>query len=708
MALGTSLPEILLSIIEIVGHNFEVHKLGPNIIVGSAAFNLLIITSLCTLSLKPNESKRIYNLEVFLVIGTFSFISYLWLMFIIDIISPSIIELWEASVTFMLFPIFILFAYAIDKRWYSINKHHKYEIDVVKLEDQNQPMYNKNEMDEDNLLAFLKNASKFPDVTELDVAKLAAVKIMDSTYSSSIRYRIREARRLSGRTKRHSMLDGRLRQLYDVLMLNESNVVTNTLSSISADEKCAVVEFCSHHIAIRENIGKYPVKIWRHGNLKTKCTVRIHSLDGTAKEGEDYIKVNEIINFKENEEKKQIFIEIIDDDKWEPDENFFLKLSLVRQKKFNVKIGSLSVMEVTIIDNDEPGIISFAKRGLFINEYVDFVEVPITRTHGSDGVVNVKWKITDRSAILGKYFVGSHGEIEFKDKEVVKVLIIKLINKMFMEKGEFFEVELFDISGGAEIGNFNKITITISRDIDLTMDRLVILTNNHINEIGLNRQTWLEQIKSAMTVNEGDLENATTFTYMLHFLSFFWKVLFSFIPPATIYHGWLRFFISLVLIGIMVTITDDLATILGCLIGLDDVITAITIVALGMSLPDILGACIVTQVEENADEAMIHIAGSITIKVLMGVGLPWFIAALHHYFNNSNFLILTNEIDINVFVYCTVAILAIAVLIIRRNVKFFGRAELGGPQNGRLLTAFIFITLWLIYILITSFKCTFR
>lgn len=50
-----------------------------------------------------------------------------------------------------------------------------------------------------------------------------------------------------------------------------------------------------------------------------------------------------------------------------------------------------------------------------------------------------------------------------------------------------------------------------------------------------------------------------------------------------------------------------------------------------MSLPDILGACMVTRAETHADEAMIHIAGSIAVKVLMGVGLPWFIAALYHY-----------------------------------------------------------------------------
>lgn len=112
-------------------------------------------------------------------------------------------------------------------------------------------------------------------------------------------------------------------------------------------------------------------------------------------------------------------------------------------------------------------------------------------------------------------------------------------------------------------------------DFDSVVDRLMLLTNINIHAIELHRQTWAEQIKTAMNVNGGDLDNATTFTYMLHFCSFLWKVLFAFIPPAAIFSGWLRFVTSLILIGVMATIICDLATIFGCLIGLDDIVTGI-------------------------------------------------------------------------------------------------------------------------------------
>ncbi|XP_025412592.1 sodium/calcium exchanger 3 [Sipha flava] len=714
MALGTSSPEILLSIIETVGHHFEARNLGPNIIVGSAAFNLLIITSLCTLTLGLNEKRRIHDLKVFLVIGAFSFFAYIWLFLIIEVISPNIIELWEAAATFMLFPILVFFAYATDRNWCGKNiEHNKHQIDLVSIEDQNgtkkQQMFNNGKIDKENLIEFVKSVKKYPGITDADAAKLAATKLINSMHHGAMWYRIGAVRHITGGKQIQPVLEDHLKQVYDVIKKNKQNYIDGDMSNVpfeNKENKYAIVEFHTPTVAIRENIGKFPVTIWRHGNLNTKAIVRIESINGTAKEGEDYVKVKEIVEFQENEEEKDIFIEILDDNKWEPDEEFFLRMSVVHHKELLVKLGSISIMEVTIIDNDEPGIISFGKRGLLVKESAGFVEIPVVRTHGSDSEVSVKWKTIDESAISGRDYIGGEGEIIFKDKEVAKLFRIEIINDMCPEKDECFEIKLFGPTGGAKIGNVNRIAVTISNDddFDSVVDRLMLLTNINIHAIELHRLTWAEQIKTAMTVNGGDLDNATTYTYILHFFSFFWKVLFAFIPPAAMFSGWLRFITSLTLIGVMATVVGDLATIFGCLIGLDDTVTAITIVALGMSLPDILGACMVTRAETHADEAMIHIAGSIAVKVLMGVGLPWFIAALYHYLHEDLFIVPSNGIGFNVLLYSIMTILAVTVLMIRRNVEFFGKAELGGPQKGRYITVAILISLWVIYLLLTCFQ----
>ena len=64
MALGSSAPEILLSIIEIIGNDFEAGDLGPGTIVGSAAFNLFVISAVCVMFIPKDEIRRIKDIKV--------------------------------------------------------------------------------------------------------------------------------------------------------------------------------------------------------------------------------------------------------------------------------------------------------------------------------------------------------------------------------------------------------------------------------------------------------------------------------------------------------------------------------------------------------------------------------------------------------------------------------------------------------------------
>ena len=48
----------------------------------------------------------------------------------------------------------------------------------------------------------------------------------------------------------------------------------------------------------------------------------------------------------------QIGVTIVDDNQWEPDEEFFLKLSLISDNAADVKLGRTSIMEITILNDD--------------------------------------------------------------------------------------------------------------------------------------------------------------------------------------------------------------------------------------------------------------------------------------------------------------------------------------------------------------------
>jgi len=113
MALGSSAPEILLSVIDTVTTLSEIpSELGPQSIVGSAAFNLLIISGVSIIAV--SEKKKIDDLGVFAITGTASMLAYFWMFFVLSINSPDYVELWEAIVTFVSFIVLVLLAYAAD------------------------------------------------------------------------------------------------------------------------------------------------------------------------------------------------------------------------------------------------------------------------------------------------------------------------------------------------------------------------------------------------------------------------------------------------------------------------------------------------------------------------------------------------------------------------------------------------------------------
>jgi Ca2+/Na+ antiporter len=117
MALGSSAPEILLSILGVVFTlGEEADPLGPGTIVGSAAFNLLVISAVCIIAPVP-EVRTVKNVGVFYTTSFFSVWAYVWLLLIIEFISPEEVMMWEAAVTLLHFPLLVFVAYGMDKKW---------------------------------------------------------------------------------------------------------------------------------------------------------------------------------------------------------------------------------------------------------------------------------------------------------------------------------------------------------------------------------------------------------------------------------------------------------------------------------------------------------------------------------------------------------------------------------------------------------------
>lgn len=97
MALGSSAPEILLAVIETTKTLGGCPgKLGASTIVGSAAFNLLVISGLSILAVSPETDvlpdrddtmelgvKKINDMNVFACTAFFSVWAYVWLLIVL-------------------------------------------------------------------------------------------------------------------------------------------------------------------------------------------------------------------------------------------------------------------------------------------------------------------------------------------------------------------------------------------------------------------------------------------------------------------------------------------------------------------------------------------------------------------------------------------------------------------------------------------------
>lgn len=189
--------------------------------------------------------------------------------------------------------------------------------------------------------------------------------------------------------------------------------------------------------------------------------------------------------------------------------------------------------------------------------------------------------------------------------------------------------------------------------------------------------SWSQQFKNAVllgpSINEDDLivEEVSLFEGLFHFACIGWKVLFATVPPTDKGGGWPAFFIALAYIGVITTIVGDIATIFGCSIGLETSVTAITIVAMGTSLPDTFASMSAAQSSQYADSAIGNVTGSNCVNVFLGLGLPWVIAAHYASANNQDYQVPAGNLSFSVILFLITSVICFIVLFIRRFVSTY-------------------------------------
>ena len=218
---------------------------------------------------------------------------------------------------------------------------------------------------------------------------------------------------------------------------------------------------------------------------------------------------------------------------------------------------------------------------------------------------------------------------------------------------EFLHVELSDIKPeGAKKGEIvmTKIVITDDSEFEHLLSSIMSMTQENLSKISLYQSKWGDQFSNAITVNGGDIERATAKDYVLHVLTFGLKVLFATAPPPGKGGGWPCFVVSLLYIGICALVIGDLAKVLGCMVGLEDSVTAITLITFGTSQIDVFASRIAAVNDATADNSIGNVVAANAIGVFLGLGFPWLAAAIYWQVKDSatGFVVPSSDISFQV------------------------------------------------------------
>ncbi|XP_019615313.1 PREDICTED: sodium/calcium exchanger 3-like isoform X9 [Branchiostoma belcheri] len=754
LALGSSAPEIMLNIIEAVQELGKPPEdgLGPFTIVGSAAFNLLVINAICVASVPSPETKAVREFGVFVITSLWSMFAYVWMLVVVIWVTPGVIDVWEAWVTLGFTPLLVLTAYAQDSGWWCKRQHSR----IHNSEPSMQEDLNVRVIGSPQGRASVLN-TRAP--TELLALEGRNRNLNDMDRPSQQGQQPTNA--LSRARFRHAVVRSMLYQKPKPKpKARFAEVVTKMVSikaltspamrrQLAANDMSGKFTFGTHTYSVLESSGAIEVDVLFHRRRLSKLTllnsmsklnlvnksnngpvgngtttdsgqssapskqdeakedvsVEFETRDGTAKTGKDYTHTQGRLVFKETEYRKKIKIPIINDQQYQSDKDFYVILKSPNPRE-DAALGDPSVARVTIIDDDKPGNFVFEQPIYYGDSRTFKVTATVLRQNGTDGNTSVEYTTMDGTAKGGPFssptldYISNSGVLYFANGEVSKQITINL-NKEKMGHRNFV-ILLRNPSLGSKIGEPGAAVGFLCKD-ELAERVANVVPMGDTEE---EDTSWGGQFRSAMCLESEEDEDGKKIPpsvgqLIMHFVTFFWKVLFAFIPPRSMLGGWPAFVMSLGFITMLTAFIETLGHLLGCVFGVRTSVTGITIIALGTSVPDTFASRTVAIHDVHADAAIGNVTGSNSVNVFLGLGLPWVISTMYHLVKGTEYRVLPGNLRFAVFTFLAVGALCLLMLFVRR--KCFG-GELGGKKVSKWISALLMFSFWVVFIVLCSLQ----
>jgi solute carrier family 8 (sodium/calcium exchanger) len=461
MALGSSAPEILLSVIETVSNlGGEPGELGPSTIVGSAAFNLLVISAVTIACIPTGTVKKINDMGVFFITTVSSIFAYVWLYICLEIWSPGEIGIAEASITFSFFWILVISAFVADKvRQRSDNKKRK-KLQQFNVEDfyhiinarQSSGIEESNNeaLADDNinknhaeLQKYLKQVFGKDRIEDIDPEEVKDMLKPKSVVSERLQYRKTLGNMISGRQK-VAVIKGEKR-------MEELKSADDMFQKHELNPK---VGFRCLHYSVTESIGTLKVVIIKR-DPEEDITVGVRTVDGTANAGTDddlgdYQAVDEVKQIPSGVRTISVNIKIVDDEGCEPDEDFYVELYDPKTKERLP--GEDTRTTITVLDDDKPGIFGFETRTVKIRAKDEKIRLKVLRLDGCDDDITVGYKTfvpdtLSNPAQPNVDYMPVEGILTFETGETMQIIEVGVLAKDEndgIERDDVFAVKIFD------------------------------------------------------------------------------------------------------------------------------------------------------------------------------------------------------------------------------------------------------------------------
>jgi len=501
-------------------------------------------------------------------------------------------------------------------------------------------------------------------------------------------------------------------------------------SAIKASPRASVSFSASHYAVVEsEKQLKLEIRLTRYGGHKETVKVKYETVDGDAKAGKDYKSARGTLTFMPKDTVQTIEIKIIEDQKFEPTEEFFVDLKVISGR--NTSLGTWKRATVVVIDADGPGSFYFEQSELKFPECAkaETRKINVRRKNGCHGEVQCSYHTEDDTAKAGKDYTATSGTLTFKSGQTQETFPLEILPKSKYEGTEVFRVILDSPTNGATFDkdgdggkDCNIMTVLIECDPEGKTRWENFMSEFNWDEINMGHSHYKDQFIEAAYVggSRESQQEAGKLDWALHIASLPWKIIFATVPPTDFAGGWATFFAALSMIGVLTALIGDLANLLGCALDIKAPVVAVTLVALGTSLPDTFASMISASQDPTADNSIGNVTGSNSVNVFLGLGLPWMMGAIYWKINGATpewvtrgkeigwwdaqshlqeydgaFVVVGGSLGPSVGVFCGLATTCIISLVLRR--KFLG-GELGGERLKARLSAAFLLCLWIIYI----------